>query len=580
MAAEEAINFNRDIRPILSDKCFYCHGPDPEHRKADLRLDTLEGALADLGGYQAIVPGNAEDSEFWYRVDTDDDFDMMPPEDSGKSLTQREKDLLKRWINEGAEYEAHWSLIPSKRGDLPETKQADWARNAIDHFILARLESEGLKPSPEASREALIRRVTLDLTGLPPTPAEVDAFLADNSPNAWEKVVDRLLDSDRYGERMTLDWLDAARYADTNGYQKDTERQMWIWRDWVINAFNENKPFDEFTVEQVAGDMLPNATLDQRIASGFNRNHRINGEGGVIPEEYRVEYVVDRLETTGTIWLGMTIGCARCHTHKFDPITHKDFFQMFAYFNNVPENGRDGNKGNATPMIDVPIPNMQPKVAAAEQKVQDLRQALNLNSPEFLEDLERWRAKTAAQLAAGELGANWSLANVTEASTNSKVALDRLEDGSFLATGPNPPNPTYTLKIAPGEGVVTAIRLETLTHPNMTKKGLSRSVNGNFVLTEVEILVHRPDMNEPQQLQIASAEAAYSQNNYPIANAIDGNKNSGWAVLGRSKIEDTPAMFVLAEALETDSDTTLIVRLKHDARFEQHAIGRLRLSLT
>jgi len=385
-AAEQlprTIVFNRDIRPILSDNCFLCHGPDKAQRKARLRLDLEKDALADLGGYHAIVPGKTAESELVLRITEKDAKKRMPPASTGHALTPRQVDLLRRWIEQGAKWQKHWSLIPPQRPELPAVKNAAWLRNPIDFFVLARLEQEGIAPSPEADRTTLIRRVTLDLTGLPPTPAEVDAFLSDKSSQAYEKVVDRLLRSPRYGERMAVRWLDAARYADTNGYQTDGERTMWRWRDWVIEAFNKNMPFDRFTVEQIAGDMLPGATLDQKIASGFNRNHRGNSEGGVIPEEYAVEYVVDRVDTTCTVWLGLTMGCCKCHDHKYDPITQKDFYQVFAYFNNVPEHGKALKYGNSPPYIKAPtrqqqaqMHEMRTRLQAAEKRFADLEPAL------------------------------------------------------------------------------------------------------------------------------------------------------------------------------------------------------------
>ena len=569
------INYNRDIRPILSDKCFYCHGPDSKHREADLRLDVEEAAHDS-----AIVAGDPDDSELIARITSDDEDLRMPPAESGKTLSNEDIELLRRWIEQGAKYQGHWSFTQPTRPALPEVKQADWIRNAIDHFVLARLEVGGLKPSRAADKATLIRRVSLDLTGLPPTPEEVDAFLSDLSPQAYEKVVDRLLKSDRYGESMALVWLDAARYADTNGYQSDRERKMWIWRDWVINAYNANMPFDQFTIEQIAGDMLPNATIDQKIASGFNRNHRINSEGGVIPEEYRVEYVIDRVSTTGTVWLGLTLGCARCHSHKFDPISQKEFYQLFSYFNNVPENGRDGNQGNAVPMITVPIPEMQPKVEAARQEVTKLKEQLNTDTDALRTEHEAWEKRQIAELDRQQEPSMWSLVTVDEAKANNNVTLQRLEDHSYLATGPTPANATYTITLKPGKCSITGVRLEALRHANMTQGGLSRSVNGNFVLTEFEVLRHTPDMNEPQRVKIASAIADHSQDRHPIANAIDGKPSTGWAILGRPKPEDRIAVFTFQQPLESTVETTLIVRLKHDSQFAAHAIGRFRLSAT
>src|SRR5262245_30157989 len=359
------VEFNRDIRPIFSDKCYTCHGPDKTKRSSKLRLDTEAGARIDLGGHFAIVAGDPVKSELVRRITADNKALRMPPVYSGATLSSREIELIREWIAQGAVWEKHWSFIPPRRREPPQVSKPDWVRNPIDALILARLDREGLAPSPEADRAIQIRRVTLDLTGIPPTLAEVDAFVRDGD---YEKAVDRLLQSPRYGERMAARWLDAARYADTNGYQTDGERSMWRWRDWVIAAFNRNMPFDQFTVEQIAGDMLPNATLDQKIASGFNRNHRGNGEGGIVPEEYAVEYVVDRVDTTSTVWLGLTVGCARCHDHKYDPILQKEFYQFFAYFNQVPERGMSFKYGNSPPFIQAPTTVKKEKLREIERK--------------------------------------------------------------------------------------------------------------------------------------------------------------------------------------------------------------------
>ncbi|HYT88445.1 MAG TPA: PSD1 and planctomycete cytochrome C domain-containing protein, partial [Gemmataceae bacterium] len=367
------VEFNRDIRPIISDNCYTCHGPAKSARKADLRLDTQDGLFADLGGYRAVVPGKPEQSHLWQRVSSVDAAKRMPPSKSGRQLTPQQLDLLRRWIEQGAKWQNHWSFIPPQRPPLPAVKDVSWPRNPLDHFIRARLEGGKFKPAPEASRETLIRRVTLDLTGLPPTLAEIDAFLADTSPNAYEKVVDRLLASPRYGERMVLEWLDAARYADSNGYQTDGTRPMWPWRDWVIDALNANMPFDQFTLEMLAGDMLPGATLPQKIATGFNRNHMLNGEGGRIAEESRVDYVVDRVETTATVWLGLTAGCGRCHDHKYDPISQKEFYRLYAYFNNVAESGSvDRRSSTAAPVLELPTAEENARIAAKTKAIASL----------------------------------------------------------------------------------------------------------------------------------------------------------------------------------------------------------------
>ncbi len=367
------VDFNRDIRPILSDNCFACHGPDEQQRKGKLRLDTKEGAFTKTG---VIVAGNSAESRLIKRVISKDPNAVMPPAASGHKLTDKQIDQLKKWIDEGAQWNEHWAFIAPKRPEVPAVTNKAWVKNPIDAFILTRLEKEGLKPSQEADRATLIRRVSLDLIGLPPTPAEIDAFLADKSPDAYEKVVDRLLASPRYGEKLALHWLDLARYADTHGYHIDSHRDMWPWRDWVIKSFNENKRFDQFTIEQLAGDLLPNATTEQKIASGFNRNHMINFEGGAIPEEYLTEYLVDRVETTTTTWMGLTMGCARCHSHKFDPLSQKEFYQFYAFFNNVPEKGLDGNRGNAAPFMALPTDDQKAKQESLAKAIRDLEDTL------------------------------------------------------------------------------------------------------------------------------------------------------------------------------------------------------------
>jgi hypothetical protein len=382
-ALPDTVDFNRDIRSILSDTCFQCHGPDEAKREAELRLDTKAGAFVELDGHRVIVPNQPAGSELFRRITAEDADERMPPADAERKLTARQIELIRRWIEQGAKWEEHWSFVAPQRPALPTVQNAGWPRSPIDYFILARLERERLAPSAETEKTTLIRRVTLDLTGLPPTPAEVDAFLADDSPDAYEKVVDRLLRSPRYGERMAMQWLDAARYADTAGYQTDGERQMWRWRDWVIEALNRNLPFDQFTVEQLAGDLLPNPTLDQLIATGFNRNHRANSEGGIVFEEYMVEYAVDRVDTTATVWLGLTMGCARCHDHKYDPLLQKDFYRTLAYFNNIPERGRVIKYGNSPPLIKSPTQTQQQQLqeldrelAAARRDFQNRRQEL------------------------------------------------------------------------------------------------------------------------------------------------------------------------------------------------------------
>jgi hypothetical protein len=336
---EPEISFNRDVRPILSQYCFTCHGPDRHKADSDLRLDTREGALA------AIVPGKPSESELIRRLTTTKASSKMPPRQTGKSLDARQVALLRTWIEQGARWESPWALTTPKRPAPPAVRNESWVRDPLDRFVLARLEAEGLRPSPEADRAVLRRRVSFDLTGLPPTVEEVD------SPDAYDQIVDRLLASPRYGERMAMEWLDAARYADTHGLHVDSHRDMWPWRDGVIRAFNANQPFDQFTIEQLAGDLLPGATAAQKVASGFNRNHMISYQNSSIPEKVRTAYVVDRVNTTATVWLGLTMACAQCHDHKFDPLPQVDYYRLYAFFNTIAEKPLDGDKGNAVPLI-------------------------------------------------------------------------------------------------------------------------------------------------------------------------------------------------------------------------------------
>lgn len=389
------IDFNRDVRPILSDLCFQCHGPDQSQRKADLRLDLKEGLLGTDPESAMVVKGNASESELFSRLISDDPDLQMPPPKSGKQITSAQIETIKQWIDSGARWQKHWAFIPPQLSDIPQVKQTEWVRNPIDAFVLARLEKEGLAPSPEADKSTLIRRLSLDLTGLPSTLAEQEQFYQDGSVTAYEKLVTRLMSSPHYGERMAMEWLDAARYADTSGYQTDGERHMWRWREWVIEAFNSNKPFDQFTIEQLAGDLLPQPTLSQKIATGFNRNHRANSEGGIIFDEYLLEYAVDRVETTGTVWLGLTLGCARCHEHKYDPISQKEFYQLIAFFNNIPERGRVIKYGNVAPFVKAPTKKQQLKLAELDQEIRSLEQILQNAQPKLKQLQTEWEGQAS-----------------------------------------------------------------------------------------------------------------------------------------------------------------------------------------
>jgi hypothetical protein len=392
--AEEAVDFGRDILPILSDKCYHCHGPDEQARKAELRFDTKAGAFRVLDGQAVIVPGKSADSELYRRIISKDPEEVMPPKSANRDLSPRQIELLKRWIDDGAKWGTQWAFSPPMRPVLPQVKHEGWIRNTVDRFILAKLEQQGLQPAAEASKETLIRRLTFDLTGLPPTLSEIDTFLADQSPRAYESLVDRLLESPRFGERMASEWLDVARYADTHGYQMDRFRPMWPYRDWIVRAFNQNLPFDQFVTWQLAGDLLPKATRDQRLATAFNRLHMQNEEGGVVEEEFRVAYVVDRVNTVGTAFLGLTLECSRCHDHKYDPISQKDFYSLFSFFQNIDESGQTSYFTGAMPVPTLLLTNddMDARLADFELKIRQTEQQLDTLKSSSAVPFQEWLA--------------------------------------------------------------------------------------------------------------------------------------------------------------------------------------------
>ncbi len=387
-AAAASVDFQQDVRPILADACFACHGPDGNTRQAGLRLDTREGMFGDRGGYRIVVPGSAEDSRLYQRMSHEIPAARMPPANAERRPTREQVETVRRWIDEGGEWSSHWAYGPPRRPPVPAVEPGERRENEVDAFVIRRLREAGLEQSPEADRRTLLRRVSLDLTGLPPTPSDMDRFVADPSPDAYERQVERLLDSPHYGERMAMQWLDLARYADTHGFHIDGRRDMWHWRDWVIRAFNANKAFDEFTIEQLAGDLLPGSTDEQKIATGFNRNHMINHEGGAIPAEYHTEYVVDRVETVSTVWMAMTMGCARCHDHKYDPITQREFYEFYAFFNSVDELGLDGVDGNAVPKLDLPDDTQREELRAVNAAIRSVE--ADLSDARIRDEIEGW----------------------------------------------------------------------------------------------------------------------------------------------------------------------------------------------
>lgn len=473
------VDFNREVRAILSKNCYACHGPDAEHRKAGLRLDVRDQALQKLeSGGRAIVPEKPGDSELYVRITADDPEERMPPKKSGRELSAAEVALLKRWIEEGASYAEHWSFVKPVRPAVPAVRNSRWPRNAIDDFVLSRLEQQGLAPAPEADRYTLIRRLSLDLRGLPPTPREVDAFVNDRSPDAYEQLVDRLLADPAFGERWARMWLDLARYADSKGLGSDPLRTIWRYRDWVIDAFNANLPFDRFTTEQIAGDLLPGATLEQRIATAFHRNTMTNTEGGTDDEEFRVAAVKDRVDTTMQVWMGMTLGCAKCHNHKFDPFTQNEYYQFFAIFNQTTDN----DQPDESPVLPAPTPQIKAQHAEIDARVAELKRQLDTPTPQLAAQQTDWESQLHVDL-------KWTVLVPAEVTSETGATFKTLEDGSILAEGPAAANDAYTVAARTDLKGFTAFRVEALPDASLPQGGSGRAPDGNFVLSRFGVAI-------------------------------------------------------------------------------------------
>ncbi len=566
-SAEITPRFNRDIRPILSDRCFACHGFDAKAREADLRLDTAEAAHAMREGGPAFVSGKPGESLAWRRIVSTNPKEVMPPADSHLKFTEEEKELIRRWIEAGAVYEPHWAFQRVERPALPSGGD-----HPVDAIVARRLAAEGFEMAPEAAKETLARRLSFDLRGLPPSPEEVAGFVDDPSPDAYEKLVDRFLADPAYGERMAWPWLDAARYADSNGYQGDADRTMWPWRDWVVSAFNRNLPYDQFTLWQIAGDLLPDATHEQILATGFLRNHPINGEGGRIPEENRVDYVMDMTETVGTVWMGLTLNCCRCHDHKYDPLTQRDYYSLYAFFNQTPVDGSGGDPQTA-PALAAPSAEQREREEQLARELEEAdarlaaivaglapRQAAWEAERLSLEEPEVWQT-----LVPGEIGG---------------AEAEVLEDRSVLTFGANPVNATYTVRAALSEGPLTVVKLEALRHPSMTLGGIARSDSGNFVLTGFEAAMVAG--GERWRLVFDRAEATYEQGGvFKASGAIDEDPGSGWAVWeGRAIDRDHAALFHLPEPVEVPPGAEIEITLRHDSPHAHHNLGRFRLAVS
>jgi hypothetical protein len=579
VTAQDKVDFDRDVRPILSNTCFTCHGPDSSKRQADLRFDVEASVFADRDGSPILVRGKPGESELLKRILTDDEDLVMPPPDQTQQLSKQDKEILKAWVEQGASWRGHWSFEPVRRPAELTVKNKAWPKNSIDFFVLKRLEEEGLSPSEIAAKHTLLRRISLDLTGLPPTIEELDAFLQDGSPKAYEKAVDRLLDSPRFGEHFALSWLDAARYADTNGYQQDRTRTLWPWRDWVIRALNSNMPFDQFTIEQIAGDHLENPTQDQLVATGFHRNHMLNGEGGRIAEESRVEYVIDRVETTGAVWLGLTIGCGRCHDHKYDPVSQREFYNLYSYFNSVDERGNVDAGGNANPVMSVPTKEQTVRKMELNAQVGDLQKELTAIQKK---SQAGWEKELLAEITSGKEKEYWLTLEPGSLKSEQGQTLTVEDDGvTILASGKNPNTDTLFVTLKTDAKNVTALRLKAVPYEKFTNGGFARSDSGNFVLTEFRVDAKSTGEDAASQAKFASAQASFEQGGWPVKNAFDGKPNTGWAVHNPSNMRiPRQAMFVFEKPITGGEGTELRLELRHDSPHPFHNLSRFRVAIT
>ncbi len=601
-SANGKVSFNRDIRPIMSETCFRCHGPDKSSRMAGLRLDIREEAIKPTRTKVIpIVPGKPEESAIIDRIFSKNPAKLMPPKYAHKELSEAQKETIRRWVAEGAEYEGHWAYAPVKRPPVPALPQAKAPiRNPIDAFIQARLAEEGLTPAPEADRRTLLRRLSLDLTGLPPTPREVEEFLNDQSPDAYEKVVDRLLASPRYAEKQAMHWLDAVRYADTCGFHGDNPIPAWPYRDYVLRAFRDNKPFDEFTREQLAGDLLPNPTTEQLVASAYNRLNRTSAEGGVQPKEYLAKYAADRVRTTSAVWMGSTLGCAECHDHKFDPFTTKDFYSMKAFFADIKETGLVPDRGPRAFGTKLMLPSEEQarRLEELKRRVEAARRKLDERLLAMEEQQRQWERRVLEDYNKGLL--SWQLQRPTSARTENGAVLTVYNDepfesvyeyrgslvserkpgnGLLVASGPNPDNETYVVTLKPVAGTWTALGIEVIQDESLPGVRVARG-SDRFVLTEVEAeLTDSSGKSRKLPFALATSSTTLSPD-LPAMAAIDGDSKTGWGISTYGEGQNLFLALRFQEKLRTEPGSVITVRLRHDSDYRQATIGRFRIALS
>lgn len=573
------VSFSLEVLPILSDRCFHCHGPDAGHRKAKLRLDLEDDAKRERDGSFILKPGDLQASDLWNRIITGEVDDLMPPADSHrKPLSGNERDIIRRWIEEGAEWGRHWAFEKPVRPPVP-----DLAPHPIDAFVKKKLEAEGLDLSPPAPSHTQLRRLSFSLTGLPPAPEEVAAWEKDTSKKAWDASIERFLQSPHYGERLAMWWLDAARYSDTDGYQGDAERTNWPWRDWVIDAFNDNMPFDQFTIEQFAGDLLPDASPEQILATCFHRNHMTNGEGGRDPEESRIDYVIDRVNTTGTVWLGLTLGCTQCHSHKFDPIAQKDYYSLFAFFNSIAEDGKAGRK--AKPYLNYQSP-------YAERAVKETEDYVSLWKPKEAsakiaaeKRFESWLNLTASNLRK-EYRA-WKSLRPTSVTSTEGTTFHVESDGAVQTSGPDLFQDDYQINFASPSSLkrITGWKLDVMPHKSHTEGKLSRGDTGEFILTNVKLLVRKKGESQVREIEMRGAVADFEREakgrKYgKVKDTLDDDPRNGWTTESGDATKAHTAVFELDTPLTLQADEDLTFVFLHRSTNGNANIGRFRISVT
>ncbi len=578
----EELSFSRDVLPVLSDRCFHCHGPDDSTREADLRLDLEVHAKSDRGGYAAVAPGDLEGSELWRRVTSTEESELMPPPESHrKPLNEKQREAIRQWILSGAKWGKHWSFETTRRPEVPRG-----TAHPIDAFVRQRLAEEGHAPAPRAHLHSQFRRLSFALTGLSPSVDELEAFLFNPTDDAWQEAVEKMLTSPHHAERMAMWWLDAARYSDSDGFQHDETRQNWPWRDWVVQAFRDNMPFDQFTIEQFAGDLLPNATDEQILATCFHRNHMTNGEGGRDPEESRVDYVIDRVNTTGTVWLGLTLGCVQCHSHKFDPISQKDYYSMSAFFNSIDEDGKAGM--SARPYLKYESPLVVEQINDLEEFISDCEQQHRGERQAAEQRFETWLEGILAD-PTRNYQAWWSTQPNVSSSDGTTFLVE--ENAVVQTTGPTPRHDDYRVEISIPKEMkrVSGWRVEIFPHDNHVQGRFTRQTDGEFVLTNVRALAKHANSPSEEQLEIASATADYEpdlkRNNRwhrryaNIKEVLNDDPRDGWTTAGAGSVQSHVGVFEFRAPWDVQEGDRLVIVLRHRSTEGNANIGRFRISL-